>query len=55
MQSEEEYVHAEDGCAASDVQHHLVLEQVLVVVDGVAVGLGAHFIFLYGGLANESQ
>ncbi len=38
-------VHAEDGCTASHVQHHLVLEDVLVVVDGVAVRARAHLVF----------
>ena len=37
-------VHAEDGCTASDIQHHLVLENVLVLVDGISVRLGADFI-----------
>lgn len=40
----EECVHAEDGCTASDIEDHLVLEQVLVVVDGVAIALGSHFV-----------
>lgn len=39
-------VHAEDGCTASDVQHHFVLEDVLVVIYRVAVGSRADFIFL---------
>ena len=39
------YVHAQDGCTASDVQHDLVLEQVRVVVYRVSVGLCADFVF----------
>ena len=39
-------VHAQDGCTASDVQHHLVFEDVLVIVDGITVGLRADLIFL---------
>lgn len=38
--------HAEDGGAASDIEDDLVLEQVRVLVDGVAVALGSDFIFL---------
>jgi len=40
--------HAEDGCAASDVEDDLVLEQVPVLVDRVAVALGADLVFLRG-------
>lgn len=40
-------VHAEDGCTASYVQDDFALEDVLVVVDGVAVGASAHFVFLF--------
>ena len=40
-------VHAEDGCTASHVEDDFVLEDVLVVVDGVAVGAGADLIFLF--------
>jgi hypothetical protein len=39
--------HAEDGGAAADVEDDLVLEEVGVVVDGVAVALGADLIFLW--------
>ena len=46
MQSGGSDVHAQDGCTASDVQDDLVLEDVFVVVDGVAVGARADFIFL---------
>jgi hypothetical protein len=38
--------HAEDGGAAADVEDDLVLEEVGVVVDGIAVALGADFVFL---------
>ena len=34
--------HGEDAGAAADVEDHLVLEEVLVVPDGVAVGEGSH-------------
>jgi len=39
-------VHAEDGCTASDVEDDLVLEDVAVVVDRVAVTLSADLVFL---------
>lgn len=39
-------VHAQDGCTTSDIEDNLVLEQMAVVVDRIAVGLGADFIFL---------
>ena len=39
--------HAEDGCTASDVQYDLVLEDVSVLVDGVAVGSSPHLVFLH--------
>lgn len=38
--------HAEDGSAAADIEDDLVLEEVGVVVDGIAVALGADLIFL---------
>jgi hypothetical protein len=38
--------HAEDGCTASDIEDDLVLEQVAVLVDRVAVALGADLVFL---------
>jgi hypothetical protein len=38
--------HAEDGGTASDIKDDLVLEQVRVLVDGIAVALGSNFIFL---------
>src|ERR1700761_2596578 len=46
-------VHAEDGCTASHIQHHLVLEDVPVVVYCVAVRSCADFIFLCGVLAGS--
>ena len=36
--------HGEDSCAASDVEDDLVLEKVLVVVHGVAVGQSPHLV-----------
>jgi hypothetical protein len=39
--------HAKDGGTASDVEDDLVLEQVWVLVDGIAVALRADFIFLH--------
>ena len=36
--------HAEDACAAADVEHELVLEQVRVVDDRVAVRARAHCV-----------
>ena len=39
--------HAQDGGAAADIKDDLVLEEVAVLVDGVAVALGAHFVFLH--------
>lgn len=41
-----ERVHAQDGCTASDIEDDLVLEQVRILVDSVAVALGSDFIFL---------
>lgn len=41
-----EYRHAENRGAASDIKNDLVLEQVGVLVYGIAVALGSHFIFL---------
>lgn len=38
--------HAENGCTASNVKDDLVLEKVGVLVDGIAVALGSHLIFL---------
>lgn len=38
--------HAEDGGTAADIKDDLVLEEVGVVVDGIAVALGADLIFL---------
>lgn len=40
------YGHAEDGGTASDVKDDLVLEEVGVLVNGIAVALGSDFIFL---------
>jgi hypothetical protein len=40
-------IHAKDGCTASNVQDDFILEDVLVVVDGISVGTGADFIFLF--------
>jgi hypothetical protein len=38
--------HAEDGGTAANVEDDLVLEEVGVVVDGIAVALGADLVFL---------
>jgi hypothetical protein len=38
--------HAENGGTAADIEDDLVLEEVGVVVDGIAVALGADLIFL---------
>jgi hypothetical protein len=40
-------VHAKDGCTASHVEDDFVFEDVLVVVDGIAVRAGADFVFLF--------
>lgn len=37
--------HAEDACPTAHVQHYLVLEQMLVVEHGIAVGKSANLIF----------
>lgn len=37
--------HAEDAGSTSHVQHHFVLEQVLVVEHRIAIGEGAHLVF----------
>lgn len=39
--------HAEDGGTAANVEDDLVLEDVGVVVDSIAVALGADLIFLW--------
>ena len=39
-------VHAQDGSAATDIQDDFILEDVSIVVDGVAVGFGTDFVFL---------
>ena len=39
--------HGKDGRSASDVEDDLVLEQVGVLVDGIAVRLGPDFVFLF--------
>ena len=41
--------HAKDGCTASDVQDDLVLEDVSILIDGVAIGSSSDLIFLHGG------
>lgn len=41
--------HAENGGSTADVEDDLILEQVGVVVDGIAVALGADLIFLRRG------
>ena len=38
--------HAKDGCTASHVQYDLVLEDVLVLVDSIAIRLCPYFVFL---------
>ena len=40
--------HAQDGGAAADIEDDLVLEEVAVLVDGVAVALGPDLVFLQG-------
>ena len=46
--------HAEDGGTAADIEDDLVLEEVGVVVDGIAVALGADLIFLSSLSGNVS-
>ena len=36
--------HGEDAGARADVHHHLALEEVRVVVDGIAVGERPHLV-----------
>lgn len=43
------YVHGEDGSAAANIEDDLVLEDVLVLNDGVHVGARADLIFLLFG------
>jgi len=50
-----ERIHAQDGCAASDIEDDLVLEQVRVLVDSVAVALGSDFIFLKRIVSRRSK
>lgn len=42
------YVHAENTGSASNIENDLVLEDVTVLVDSVAVGSCANIIFLLG-------
>ena len=49
------YIHAKDGCTATDIKDHLVLEDVLAVVYRIAVGLCSDFIFLYIGQSYALQ
>lgn len=41
------HLHAEDTGTAANIQDNLVLENVAVLVDGVAVGAGADIVFLH--------
>lgn len=38
--------HGENSRSATNIKHDLVLEKVLVLQDGIHVGLGSNFIFL---------
>lgn len=40
--------HGENARATSDIQHNLVLEEALVIVDEVTIGIGADGIFEHG-------
>lgn len=40
------HLHAENRSSTSNIQHNLVLEEVLVLVDGVLVGVCSDLIFL---------
>ncbi len=46
MQTREGSKHAEDGCTASDIQDDLVLEQMLVLADGILIASRSNFILL---------
>lgn len=39
-----EIVHAQNACAASYIQDNFISEKVLILVNSIAVGLGANFI-----------
>lgn len=41
-------IHAQNTSSTADIEDDLVLEDVAVLVDGVAVGACAHIIFLEG-------
>lgn len=41
------HLHAEDTGTAANIQDNLVLEEVAVLVDGVAVRAGTDIVFLY--------
>lgn len=42
------YIHAQNTSSTADIEDDLVLEDVAVLVDGVAVRACAHIIFLEG-------
>ena len=51
--------HGQNAGATANIEHGLAAEQVLVVHDRVAVGLGAHFVFQHllhcGTTSSESE
>lgn len=44
------HIHGKNGGTATDIENDLVLEDVLVLDNGLHIRLGANFIFLFGWL-----
>lgn len=42
-------IHAQNASAAADIEDNLVLEEMAVLVDGVAIRTGANIVFLKAG------
>ena len=42
--SKQRIVHAQNARAAPDIQHNLILEKMLVLIDSIPVGLGTNFV-----------
>ena len=49
-------IHAENARAATNVENDLILEEMLILVDGISIGSGPDLIFLeYRSLFNKIQ
>lgn len=49
------HVHAKNASAASNVQDDLVLEDMTILVDSIAVGSGADIVFLHEALEHYTK